>query len=143
MKNNKYQTELDFLIFSLIALGACILIFVCLYIFEQNEKYKTLGYSADGIISQAQVYDFQNNMAEGKKIYLNTLIEEEYINHVYNPFDSEMALCMEKESYVIKKDDIIYLTLRCGDYSLVNYSTNQKKKVYKTKNGEEKLIKTY
>ena len=131
MKNNRYQIQLDFLIFAVIVLGVCILIFVCLYFFNQNEKYKTLGYSADQIISQSLVYDFQNSLVDGEKVYLKKLVDEGYINHVLNPFKNEAALCDEEESYIIKKDNTIYLTLKCENYLLKNYSNNQKKKIYK------------
>ena len=79
---------------------------------------KTIKMSAESYAQANRKY-LPKNVGEKKKIYLNQLIEDNYVEKVYDYYDKE---CYADQSYVqifkYSKTDYSYMTyLKCPDYS--------------------------
>ena len=118
---NKYGIEFDFLIFSGLMLFACVVIFVVGYLIQRNERFNAMQYLVSTIGGAARVYDVQTGMTEDK-LYASKMIDIGLMKRLINPFNTE-AYCDEDNSYVYKKDDIYYVTLKCGSYLVKDYAT--------------------
>ena len=84
--------------------------------YESAEK--TIKMSAESYAQANRKY-LPKNVGEKKKIYLNQLIEDNYVEKVYDYYDKE---CYADQSYVqifkYSKTDYSYMTyLKCPDYS--------------------------
>lgn len=131
---NKNGFQFDFLIFSALMLVSCVIIFVVGYLMQRNERFNAMQYLVTTIGSSAQVYDFQTGFGEDK-IYLSRFIDNGLLKKVINPFNTE-EYCDVDTSYVYKKEEKFYVTLKCGNYSVKDYAyLNSDKMVIYKKNG--------
>lgn len=124
---NKYGVEYDFLIFSCLMLLSCIVIFVVGYIIQRNERFSAMQYLVSTVGSTAMVYDVQTGMTD-EKIYLSKMINGGIMKTLINPFNTE-TYCDADNSFVYKKDNIYYVTLKCGGYSVRDYAVHHSSKM--------------
>jgi hypothetical protein len=139
---SKYGIEFDFLIFSCLMLLSCIIIFTVGYLMQRNERFNTMQYLVSTVGSTAMVYDVQTGMAENNSIYLSKFVDGGIMKMPINPFDTT-GYCDVDKSYVYKKKDIYYVTLKCGDYNVKDYAyhNSDKMTIYKENSLGEVPIK--
>lgn len=139
---NKYNIEMDFFIFACLMLLSCIIIFTVGFLMQRNERFNAMQYLVSSIGSTAMVYDVQTGMGEDK-IYLSKLVDGGIMKMPINPFDTT-RFCNIEDSYVYKKDEIYYVTIKCDNYSVKDYAYHNSDKmiIYKENEIGEIPIKT-
>jgi len=139
---NKYNIEMDFFIFACLMLLSCIIIFTVGFLMQRNERFNAMQYLVSSIGSTAMVYDVQTGMGEDK-IYLSKLVDGGIMKMPINPFDTT-RFCNIEDSYVYKKDEIYYVTIKCDNYSVRDYAYHNSDKmiIYKENEIGEIPIKT-
>ncbi len=139
---NKYNIEMDFFIFACLMFLSCIIIFTVGFLMQRNERFNAMQYLVSSIGSTAMVYDVQTGMGEDK-IYLSKLVDGGIMKMPINPFDTT-RFCNIEDSYVYKKDEIYYVTIKCDNYSVKDYAYHNSDKmiIYKENEIGEIPIKT-
>jgi len=139
---NKYNIEMDFFIFACLMLLSCIIIFTVGFLMQRNERFNAMQYLVSSVGSTAMVYDVQTGMGEDK-IYLSKLVDGGIMKMPINPFDTT-RFCNIEDSYVYKKDEIYYVTIKCDNYSVKDYAYHNSDKmiIYKENEIGEIPIKT-
>lgn len=142
MKNNKYLIEVDFVIFACLVLIACIIIWIVGILIQRNEQFNALQYTTISLVHSANVYDIQKHIINGQRLTIKQLNDAGVTTKIINPFDST-AYCNEDTSFVEKKDGHIYVTLNCGNYWVIDYSSKISKsmKIYRESSFGNTLVK--
>lgn len=93
-------------------------------------KFKALKYDAVAFSYNVRTYLTYNKVDFDGKIYLSEIVKYDDSYNITSPFDAD-HMCSLNDSYVVMKNNTMYVTLKCDDYMLYEYDIrNTKYEVY-------------
>lgn len=124
-KNKRGFSGLEFLLVSsLCGIFACVLLFAA-FSTAKTEKIKTMRQKAQNFKHDAEAYALLMHL-ENDTIFLWDLIDNNIINDIESPF-SKNNKCDVRNSYVTKKNNQTFVTLKCDNYLIYNEDIEKEK----------------